>query len=135
MTKPDPHRYNSERIDDVAGVPAFQYLRARYLTPYTSSFLTQDSYWEQLLSPLSQNRYTYAHNNPVNYVDPSGHFGDVLIGAAVGAIAGAVSGVAGEEIVEGITSGEGVNLKKSSCRWKRSHSRSYCRHTCCNGKC
>ena len=26
-----------------------------------------------LLEPLSQNLYTYAENNPVNYTDPSGH--------------------------------------------------------------
>lgn len=69
----NPYRYNAERIDDVTGVPAFQYLRARYLNPYTSSFLTQDSYLGSLLTPLSQNRYTYAQNNPVNYTDPSGH--------------------------------------------------------------
>ena len=28
----------------------------------------------ELTDPLSQNRYTYVHNNPVNYTDPSGHF-------------------------------------------------------------
>ena len=69
----NPYRYNAERIDDVAGVPAFQYLRARYLNPYTASFLTQDSYLGNLLTPLSQNRYAYAHNNPVMYTDSSGH--------------------------------------------------------------
>ena len=69
----NPYRYNAERIDDIAGVPAFQYLRARYLNPYTANFLTQDSYLGNLLVPLSQNRYTYAHNNPVMYTDPSGH--------------------------------------------------------------
>ncbi|MBN3032439.1 hypothetical protein JXX08_21155, partial [Ruthenibacterium lactatiformans] len=26
-----------------------------------------------LTNALSQNRYAYAHNNPVNYADPSGH--------------------------------------------------------------
>ena len=90
----NPYRYNAERIDDVAGVPAFQYLRARYLNPYTSTFLTQDSYLGQLTSPLSQNRYTYAHNNPLNYVDPSGHFilTALIVGAVVGAVAGAVVG-------------------------------------------
>ena len=77
----NPYRYNAERIDDVAGVPAFQYLRARYLNPYTASFLTQDSYLGQLTSPLSQNRYTYAHNNPVLYADPSGH--SVILGLVI----------------------------------------------------
>ena len=77
----NPYRYNAERIDDVAGAPAFQYLRARYLNPYTSTFLTQDSYLGQLTSPLSQNRYTYAHNNPVLYADPSGH--SVILGLVI----------------------------------------------------
>ncbi|MFZ7334322.1 HNH/ENDO VII family nuclease [Streptococcus pluranimalium] len=27
-----------------------------------------------MTDPLSQNRYSYVHNNPVNYTDPSGHF-------------------------------------------------------------
>ena len=29
------------------------------------------------LNPLSQNRYTYCHNNPVMYDDPSGHLIDI----------------------------------------------------------
>ncbi len=107
----NPYRYNAERIDDVAGVPAFQYLRARYLNPYTASFLTQDSYLGELTSPLSQNRYAYAHNNPVMYVDPSGHIGHILGGALVGALVGAVKGAV-EVVAEGIVSGEGINLKK-----------------------
>ena len=32
-----------------------------------------DSYEGNILSPLSQNRYTYAENDPVNNFDPSGH--------------------------------------------------------------
>ena len=32
-----------------------------------------DSYEGSILSPLSQNRYTYAENDPVNNFDPSGH--------------------------------------------------------------
>ncbi|RDY25939.1 hypothetical protein CG710_022095, partial [Lachnotalea glycerini] len=36
-------------------------------------FLTQDTDTGSLEDPLTQNLYTYTGNNPVNYVDPSGH--------------------------------------------------------------
>ena len=38
------------------------------------TFLTEDSYPGEETEPLSQNRYSYVQNNPVNYTDPSGHF-------------------------------------------------------------
>ncbi|MGV3146268.1 RHS repeat-associated core domain-containing protein [Streptococcus suis] len=46
------------------------------------TFLTEDSYQGELSDPLSQNRYSYVHNNPVNYTDPSGHFIKGLINGA-----------------------------------------------------
>jgi len=49
-----------------------QCLRARYYDPQTGSFLSEDSYAGDQMEPLSQNRYTYAENNPVNQEDPSG---------------------------------------------------------------
>ncbi|MDG3137309.1 HNH/ENDO VII family nuclease [Streptococcus suis] len=36
----------------------------------------------ELTDPLSQNLYSYVHNNPVNYTDPSGHFIKGLINGA-----------------------------------------------------
>ena len=52
---------------------SLQYLRARYYAPQNGGFITQDSFFGVLDDALTQNRYTYAGNNPVNNIDPSGH--------------------------------------------------------------
>lgn len=48
------------------------YLRARYYDPQTGRFVTRDPFPDVLRSPLSLHRFTYALNNPVTLVDPSG---------------------------------------------------------------
>ncbi|MGT2911558.1 DNRLRE domain-containing protein [Streptococcus cameli] len=69
-TTGNPFAYNGEARD----VTGLDYLRARYYDSEAGTFLTEDSYQGELTDPLSQNRYSYVHNNPVNYTDPSGHF-------------------------------------------------------------
>ena len=66
----NPYTYNAEYTDASTGN---QYLRARYYSPKTGNFFTEDSYLGSLLEPLERNLYTYAENDPVNYSDPSGH--------------------------------------------------------------
>ena len=66
----NPYTFNGEYTDALTGN---QYLRARYYNPRTGSFLTEDSELGKLLEPVTQNRYTYAGNDPVNMKDPSGH--------------------------------------------------------------
>jgi RHS repeat-associated protein len=63
-------RYAGEFYDAEVGL---YYLRARYYNPYTGRFISEDSYWGEDTNPLSLNLYTYAHNNPILYVDPTGH--------------------------------------------------------------
>ena len=53
--------------------PGIQYLRARYYNMETGTFTSKDTYAGRLTDILSQNRYTYAENNPVTFSDPSGH--------------------------------------------------------------
>ena len=62
---------NSTAYRDDTGL---DYLRARYYDSQGGTFLTEDSYPGEDTDPLSQNRYSYVQNNPVNYTDPSGHF-------------------------------------------------------------
>lgn len=50
--------------------------QARWLNPDTGRFWTMDSYEGIPENPHSLHKYTYAHNNPVNGADPSGHFFD-----------------------------------------------------------
>ena len=49
------------------------YLNARYYDPEDGRFVTEDSYRGETNEPDTQNLYVYCANNPVNYVDPSGH--------------------------------------------------------------
>ncbi len=62
--------FTGEMYDDGSGL---YYLRARYYNPSTGRFMTPDTYFGELDNPISQNLYIYCANNPVNYVDPSGH--------------------------------------------------------------
>ena len=67
------------------------YLGSRHYDPNTGRFLQQDTFKGEAYSPWTQNLYTYTSNNPVNYVDPTGHFFKE-IGIAVGVIIGLVCG-------------------------------------------
>lgn len=51
------------------------YAKARYLDAGLGRFISEDTYEGELGNPLSLNLYTYVHNNPLKYVDPSGHCG------------------------------------------------------------
>ncbi|MEA5018649.1 MAG: RHS repeat-associated core domain-containing protein, partial [Erysipelotrichaceae bacterium] len=53
---------------------ALQYLRARYYHTKLTQFIAIDTYRGNDSNPLSQNRYSFASNNPYKYSDPSGHF-------------------------------------------------------------
>ena len=49
------------------------YMGARYYDPAVSRFSQPDSIVPEPDDPQSWNRYSYARNNPVNRVDPTGH--------------------------------------------------------------
>ena len=60
-------------MDNIPGVPGSQYLRARYYDPNIGRFISQDTVFGEMNSPLTQNLYIYCLNNGVNYSDPSGN--------------------------------------------------------------
>ena len=49
------------------------YLRARNYNPSTGRFISRDSFAGRRSDPLSLNLYTYCRNNPIRFIDPSGH--------------------------------------------------------------
>ena len=66
----NPFTYSGEVYDPETKL---YYLRARYYDPSVGRFITEDTYKGQVDNPLSLNRYTYTHNNPIRNIDPTGH--------------------------------------------------------------
>jgi RHS repeat-associated protein len=59
-------------------------MNARLYDPKLGRLLGVDNYVSDPASPLAYNRYTYALNNPISYVDPSGNH-PLLVAMAIGA--------------------------------------------------
>lgn len=62
--------YTGGRYDETT---VLYYLNARYYNPEDGRFLSEDTYRGEVNEPDTQHLYAYCANNPVNYVDPSGH--------------------------------------------------------------
>ena len=82
--------------------------QARYLNPNTGRFQTMDSYEGNSQDPASLHKYLYAHDNPVNMVDPSGRDGELssLVSTMgnIGRIAGRTYGVINRAYWSGLSS-------------------------------
>ena len=89
----NPIRYRGYYYDDET---KWYFLNARYYSPEWRRFISPDD--TSYLDPQNVNGcnlYCYCGNDPVNFVDPSGHFmisTAVLIGAIIGAVVGAGAG-------------------------------------------
>ena len=67
----NPYRYAGYRYDGETGL---YYLNARYYDATTARFLSEDTYSGKANDALSLNLYTYCSNNPIKYLDPTGHW-------------------------------------------------------------
>lgn len=66
---PNPYLFAGEPFDLNSG---FYYLRARWMDPGAGRFASADPAQPDLLDPAALHRYTYAANDPVNSIDPTG---------------------------------------------------------------
>ncbi|WP_315910985.1 RHS repeat-associated core domain-containing protein [Xylanibacillus composti] len=66
----NPFRYSGEYWDETTQL---QYLRARWYDPAMGRFINEDNYEGDITNPLTLNLYTYVHNNPLIFIDPTGH--------------------------------------------------------------
>ena len=65
------HRYTGQEADDST---ALYYYNARYYDPQIGRFVSSDTIVPDFNNPQDLNRYSYVNNNPVKFVDPTGHF-------------------------------------------------------------
>jgi len=109
--------FGGKEFDSESGLIFFG---ARYYMPLIGRFITPDTIVPYASDPQSLNRYSYARNNPINFIDPDGHFfwfaALVFIAkmAVVGAIAGGIiggvmggimAGINGTSVMAGIGAG------------------------------
>ena len=62
--------YTGQIYDQSSGL---YYYNARFYDPENARFLTQDTYRGEATQPDTLHLYAYCANNPINYVDPTGH--------------------------------------------------------------
>lgn len=70
MADENPYRYAGYRYDNET---ALYYLMARYYYSQEGVFFSRDPYHGDEKNPSTQNGYIYVNNNPLLYVDPTGH--------------------------------------------------------------
>ncbi|MBI2568444.1 MAG: hypothetical protein HYV63_15595, partial [Candidatus Schekmanbacteria bacterium] len=91
---PQPYRFAGEPYDTSSG---FAYHRARWMDPSAGRFASMDPWGGSPFDPASLHRYTYAANDPVLVVDPTGRMtvteALVVVGARIAAMTGALAPV------------------------------------------
>jgi RHS repeat-associated protein len=73
--------FTGKTYDAKAGLMDFG---ARWYSPNTGRFTSADTFSGWSNQPLSLNRYSYAYNNPVNFIDPTGRVAVQLEGGGGG---------------------------------------------------
>jgi len=70
---PTTYRFTGQRLDESTGL---MYYGARYYDPTLGRFVQADTIVPNPGNPQDLNRYAYVRNNPLRYIDPSGHQGE-----------------------------------------------------------
>ena len=65
------YKYTGQEEDPETGL---YYYGARYYDPIIGRFISADTIVPNFADPQSLNRYSYVENNPLRYIDPTGHF-------------------------------------------------------------
>ncbi|MCX5722216.1 MAG: RHS repeat-associated core domain-containing protein, partial [Nitrospirae bacterium] len=65
-----PYKYTGKELDVSTGL---YYYEARYYDPTLGRFISADTIVPHASDPQSYNRYSYVRNNPLLYIDPTGH--------------------------------------------------------------
>jgi RHS repeat-associated protein len=70
-TNTSDYKYTDQELDAENGLYNYN---ARLYDPFIGRFISPDTVVQAPYNPQSLNRYSYCLNNPLIYVDPSGHF-------------------------------------------------------------
>jgi RHS repeat-associated protein len=73
-TMPTKRHYTGQ-IDETSSIGLYFY-GARFYDPVLGRFAQADTIIPDINNPLDWDRYSYARNNPVSYIDPTGHWPD-----------------------------------------------------------
>jgi len=128
---PNRYRFNGQQQDATGNY----YLRARYYNSGVGRFLNHDPLMGNADTPITQHRYLYAGNDPVNHIDPSGEdwsmssvSSSMAIGATLGSIGGGIDGylqghrgwnLAFDAGVGAVVGAAGGRVAVSAYRWMR----------------
>jgi len=84
------YKFTDQELDSESGLYNYN---ARLYDPMIGRFISADSIVPDPYDPQSLNRYSYARNNPLKYVDPDGHsYGEVEQGGKIDLAGETVSG-------------------------------------------
>ncbi|MDO8662670.1 MAG: RHS repeat-associated core domain-containing protein [Candidatus Omnitrophota bacterium] len=76
------HKFTGKELDRTG----LYFYGARYYDPEIGRFITADTIVQAPYNPQTLNRYTYCGNNPINYVDPTGHWFWALVWVIIEAV-------------------------------------------------
>ncbi|MGB7605591.1 MAG: RHS repeat-associated core domain-containing protein [Lutisporaceae bacterium] len=105
----NPYRYAGYRYDEETDV---YYLNARYYDAKIARFMTEDTYRGQMDDPLSLNLYTYCHNEPLMYWDPTGHYDANIVTNDAGGNGQNTKGVGVSDLSKGSKSNNVIVLQQ-----------------------